>query len=65
MGLSTYPSLQAYVGMYLFAIHHVRCRKQYKDMQTLIPPFKESVALCLSFVSDIEIEINFVFVVLG
>lgn len=64
MGLFTYPSLQAHVEIYLFARHHVICKKQYKDVLTMIPPFKENITLCY-LVNDIEIEIDFVFVVLG
>ena len=53
-----------HVEIYLFARNHVRCKKQYKDVLTMIPPFKESITLC-HLVNDIEIEIDFVFVVLG
>lgn len=36
-----YPSLQTSIEMYLFARHHIKCRRQYKDVETRIPPFTE------------------------
>lgn len=41
-----------HVEIYLYARNHVRCKEQYKDVLTMIPPFKESITLC-HLVNDI------------